>query len=66
MDDNDRDVVNQWNRVSDFNRPGSEQSPNWSVLDEAQRIKPEFWKDEVRGGPGVGLDDILKAARLPK
>ena len=66
LDEKDRDRENLWNRVSDFNRPGSEQSPNWSVLDEAQRIKPDFWRDEVRGAPGVGVDDILKSVKLSK
>jgi len=60
---------NHWDEVDDFKWLKAEHSPNWSVLPEEERIKEKIWTDVVPGGPGVGLEDILKqvgiARRLP-
>lgn len=55
---------NQWNQVDDFKWLKAEHSPNWSILPEEQRLKEEAWTTVVPGGPGVGLDDILKKIGL--
>ena len=44
----------------------SEPSPNWSILPEEERLKEDVWTTVVPGGPGVGLDDILKKIGLGK
>jgi len=57
---------NQWDQVDDFKWLKSEPSPHWSVLPPEQRIKDDVWKDVVPGGPGLGLDEILKAVAVVK
>ncbi|TVY45464.1 Tubulin-folding cofactor C, partial [Lachnellula subtilissima] len=57
-------VVNQWDQVDDFKWLKAEHSPNWSILPEDQRLKEDVWVTVVPGGPGVGLDDILKKTGL--
>ena len=52
--------VNQWDQVDDFKWLKAEHSPNWSILADEQRLKEVVWVTVVPGGPGVGLDDILK------
>ncbi|KAI7483017.1 TBCC-domain-containing protein [Hortaea werneckii] len=61
----DREGENQWQEVDDFKwlRAG-EKSPNWGILDEGKRAEERVWRDVVGGGPGVGVDDILKAVGL--
>ena len=53
-------VPNQWDQVDDFKWLKAEHSPNWSELPGEQRLKEDIWTAVVPGGPGVGLDDILK------
>ncbi|PQE32443.1 tubulin binding cofactor c protein [Rutstroemia sp. NJR-2017a WRK4] len=53
-------VQNQWDQVDDFKWLKAEHSPNWSVLPEEERLSDSIWTSVVPGGPGVGLDDILK------
>lgn len=53
-------VQNHWDEVDDFKWLKAEHSPNWKILPEEQRIKEDVWTNVVPGGPGVGLDDILK------
>jgi len=53
-------VQNQWDQVDDFKWLKAEHSPNWSILPDEQRLKEEVWTTVVPGGPGVGLDDILR------
>lgn len=53
-------VANQWDQVDDFKWLKAEHSPNWSILPEEQRLGEDIWVTIVPGGPGVGLDDILK------
>jgi hypothetical protein len=36
------------------------------VLPYEQQIKDSVWKDVVPGGPGLGLDEILKAVTVLK
>jgi hypothetical protein len=55
-----KSAQNQWDQVDDFKWLKAGHSPNWSVLPEEQRLKEEVWTETVPGGPGVGLDDILK------
>ncbi|EPE26970.1 hypothetical protein GLAREA_02884 [Glarea lozoyensis ATCC 20868] len=52
--------TNQWDQVDDFKWLKMEHSPNWSVLPEEKRLGENIWTDVVPGGPGVGLEDILK------
>ena len=58
-------VCSSRRNVDDFKWLRSEASPHWSVLDEAERIKPELWKDVVPGGPQLGTEEILKALKIP-
>jgi hypothetical protein len=58
-------VQNQWDRVDDFKWLKAEHSPNWSTLPDEEKLKEEVWTDVVPGGPGVGLEDILKKIHLP-
>ena len=60
----EKPVYNQWDQVDDFKWLKAEHSPNWSILPEDQRLKEEIWTKTVHGGPGVGLDDILKKAGI--
>ncbi|KAM3152917.1 hypothetical protein ABEW05_006706 [Botrytis cinerea] len=60
----DESVKNQWDQVDDFKWLKAEHSPNWSILPEEERLKEEIWTDVIPGGPGVGLDDILKKIGL--
>ncbi len=56
--------MNQWDQVDDFKWLKSEHSPNWSILPEEQRLKEETWTKVVPGGPGVGLNDILRKIEI--
>lgn len=51
---------NHWDQVDDFKWLKTEHSPNWSTLPEASKLNEGVWTDVVPGGPGVGLEDILK------
>ncbi|KAF4637934.1 hypothetical protein G7Y89_g164 [Cudoniella acicularis] len=53
-------IQNRWDQVDDFKWLKAEHSPNWSVLPEEQRLDEAIWTTVVPGGPGVGLEDILK------
>ena len=53
-------VRNQWDQVDDFKWLKAEHSPNWSILPSEERLEEEVWTTVVPGGPGVGLEDILK------
>jgi hypothetical protein len=52
--------------VDDFKWLKAGHSPNWSILPEAERLKEEIWINSVPGGPGVGLEDIMKKVGLGK
>lgn len=58
-------VQNQWDQVDDFKWLKAEHSPNWSVLPDESKLNEELWTSVVPGGPGVGLEDILKKIGLP-
>lgn len=58
-------IRNQWDQVDDFKWLKAEHSPNWSILPEEQRLKQEIWTNVVPGGPGMGLEDIIKKIGLP-
>ncbi|KAK0625259.1 tubulin binding cofactor C-domain-containing protein [Bombardia bombarda] len=62
--DQETEENNQWDQVDDFKWLKADHSPNWSVLPEGERIPEEVWKNVVPGGPGVGVDDILKKVGL--
>jgi len=58
-------VQSQWDQVDDFKWLKAEHSPNWSILPDEDRLDEQVWTDVVPGGPGVGLEDILKRMNLP-
>lgn len=66
LKDADREVENQWRAVDDFKWLRAEASPNWSVLEEAERVREEVWRDSVPGGPAMGAEDVLRAAGVSK
>ena len=55
--------VNLWNQVDDFKWLKSEPSPHWKVLEESERIDEMIWREIVPGKPGMGVKDVLAAAR---
>jgi hypothetical protein len=57
---------NHWDEVDDFKWLKAEHSPNWSILAESARLEEKIWTDVVPGGPGVGLEDILKKVRIAR
>ncbi|KAI1771020.1 TBCC-domain-containing protein [Hypoxylon cercidicola] len=57
---------NKWDQVDDFKWLKNEQSPNWSILPEEQRIPADIWKNSVRGSPGLSTDDILRRVGVLK
>ena len=65
LNEGDKQIENQWQNVDDFKWLRSDPSPNWSVLDESRRVKADVWKNVVPGGPRLGVEDILKAVKLP-
>lgn len=62
----EKTMKNHWDQVDDFKWLKSEPSPNWSILPEDERLPEEVWTTVVPGGPGVGLDDILRKVGLAK
>ncbi|KIN00845.1 hypothetical protein OIDMADRAFT_123615 [Oidiodendron maius Zn] len=59
-------IRNQWDQVDDFKWLKAEPSPNWSIIPEGHRLQEDIWTTVVTGGPGVGLDDILKKVGIVK
>lgn len=55
---------NLWDQVDDFKWLKNEPNPHWSVLPESERVPDEVWKNKLPGGPGVGMEDILKAVGI--
>jgi tubulin-specific chaperone C len=53
-----------YDQVDDFKWLKSEPSPNWSVLPPSERVPEEVWREVVPGGPGWGVDDILKSVGI--
>jgi hypothetical protein len=51
--------ANQWDQIDDFKWLKAEPSPHFSILPEDQRVPDEVWQDQVSGGQGAGLDDVL-------
>ena len=51
---------NLYDQVDDFKWLKSEPSPNWSILDPAERLPEDVWREVVPGGPGRSVEDILK------
>lgn len=60
------DKANQWDQVDDFQWPRDEPSPHWQILKTPERVKDGVWTGLLPGGPGLGVDDILLAARVRK
>lgn len=56
----DATKTNRFADVDDFKWLKAQQSPNWKVLAEEDRLPEDIWTKTVPGGPGVGVDDILK------
>ena len=65
MTNQEAPVQNQWDQVDDFKWLKAEHSPNWSVLPEEEKLGEDVWAKVVPGGPGIGLEDILKKINLP-
>ena len=57
-------TANQWDQIDDFKWLQSEPSPNYSILQPADRIKEEVWKTVVPGGHDVSLKDVLRAVTI--
>lgn len=57
---------NLWNEVDDFNWLKSEASPNWRAMREDERLEEKVWKEVVPGGPGMGVEDVLRRVGLQK
>jgi hypothetical protein len=62
----EKPVLNHWDQVDDFKWIKAEHSPNWSNLPVEERLNEEVWTEVVPGGPGVGLEDILKKIGIAK
>jgi tubulin-specific chaperone C len=58
--ESDKPEDNQWNQVDDFKWLKAEQSPNWSVMPEDDRLGADIWKITVPGVPGDGVNEILR------
>ncbi|KAH7369879.1 tubulin-specific chaperone-like protein c [Rhexocercosporidium sp. MPI-PUGE-AT-0058] len=65
MTNQEAPVQNQWDQVDDFKWLKAEHSPNWSILPDDKKLNEEVWTSVVPGGPGIGLEDILKKINLP-
>ncbi|KAG9243002.1 tubulin-specific chaperone-like protein c [Calycina marina] len=59
-------ATNQWDQVDDFKWLKAEHSPNWSILPEAEILAEPVWSKVVPGGPGIGLEDILKKVGIAR
>lgn len=66
MADREERDKNLWDQVDDFKWLKADQSPNWTVLPEEERLKPEVWSKAVPGRPGAGTEDILKEVGIAK
>lgn len=55
--------ANQWDQIDDFNWLKAEPSPNFGILQEAQRVKDHMWRDKVMCGEHGELDEILSAVK---
>ncbi|KLJ05473.1 hypothetical protein EMPG_11052 [Blastomyces silverae] len=55
---------NFWDQVQDFKWIKVEQSPNWRILKESERVPDDAWANTLSGGPGVSVDTILKTAKV--
>lgn len=61
--DNTTRVKNMWDQVDDFKWLKAEASPHWSVLPEEERVGENVWREVVPGGPGKGVEQILRAVK---
>ena len=64
MAEDDRRIDNRWSLVDDFKWLRSDPSPNWSIFEEPQRIKPQVWRDIVSGDLGTVTEDLLKVVDI--
>ncbi|KAL2374003.1 hypothetical protein RJ035_001980 [Blastomyces gilchristii] len=55
---------NFWDEVQDFKWIKVEQSPNWRIIKENERVPDDVWATNLSGGPGVSVDTILKAVKV--
>ncbi|KAB5542377.1 tubulin binding cofactor C-domain-containing protein [Coniochaeta sp. 2T2.1] len=60
MPDQEERSKNMWDQVDDFKWLKADQSPNWTVLPEEERLREEVWRETVPGRPGAGTEDILR------
>jgi hypothetical protein len=66
MSDSEERGKNLWDQVDDFKWLKADQSPNWTVLPEEERLKEDIWREAVPGRPGAGTEDILKEVGVGK
>lgn len=52
------EVANHWNQIDDFKWLKVEASPNFSLLEEAQRVEDGVWREKVVAGED--REDVLK------
>lgn len=64
--ESEQHVENLWDKVDDFKWLKTDQSPNWSILNEPDRIEEKTWSGYVPGAANIGLEDILKRVGIPK
>ncbi|PGH11695.1 hypothetical protein AJ79_04718 [Helicocarpus griseus UAMH5409] len=55
---------NLWDQAQDFKWIKAEQSPNWKLIDDSERVSDDMWVNILPGGPGMSLDAILKAVKV--
>ncbi|OAX83370.1 hypothetical protein ACJ72_02261 [Emergomyces africanus] len=55
---------NFWDQAQDFKWIKVEQSPNWRIINESERVPEDVWATVGPGGPGVSVDAILKATKV--
>lgn len=66
MTDQEGREENLWDQVDDFKWLKAEQSPNWTVVPEEERLGEEVWREAVPGRPGAGTEDLLREVGVVK
>lgn len=62
----DNQADNKYDQIDDFNHPGDDPSPNWSLMKPESRATDDVWTTVVPGLRGKGHEYILKAAGVPE
>lgn len=61
-----REGENMWDQVDDFKWLRSEPSPNWRAMKAEERLEERVWREVVPGGPGKGVEDVLREVGLQR